>query len=235
MGRRFEERCFWDGGPLQCVQCLLTGEMVVLSGGPGAREDELFDQVAHEGSPLLVGRQGTDDTRKLIFADDLFRVRVESESRPGFESPQRLLKAATPDAESSAISQHGSWVEDVGILTMPFQSKVLRFDVLTPAGDREPIHLEWYMSSAAVGDRPAITVWCNLLACFDKVFKEMPQGLRKHRYRSWSSGKVAQATFARWGVPLHELIKSRKARQASCPQTADGRPVPRPIIGQSAK
>jgi len=209
---------------------LLTGEVVVLCGGPAAREDELFDFMDHEGSPLLVGRQGTDDTRKLIFADELFRMRVESESRPGFGSPQRLLKAARDDADHSATSQHSSWSKDVNIVSMPFLSKVLRFDIVCPAGDREPMHLEWYMSTAAVGDRPAVTVWCNLLTCFDKVFKEIPSKYRKQKYRYWSIGIGAQAAFARWGGPADELIKSKKSREAIVRLDAGALPM-QPDVG----
>jgi hypothetical protein len=223
-GRRFEECRFWDGGPLQCAQCLLSGEMVVLSGGPGARGEEQFDLVAHEGLPLLVGRQGTDETRTLMFADDLFGYRVESENRPGFESPQRLLKSRGDALTDSAISQHGSFVEDITVTTVPFQSKVLRYDILSPAGEREQVHLEWYMSHAAVGDKPAITVWCNLLACFNYIFKDVPKEMRKGRYRNWSTGSVAQNAFNRWEVPLHELLLSKKSREAMGRKTA-GRPM----------
>ena len=75
------------------------------------------------------------------------------------------------------------------------------------------------------GDKPDLVIATLASAGIDTTCSEdVPKEMRKGRYRNWSTGSVAQNAFNRWEVPLHELLLSKKSREAMGRKTA-GRPM----------
>ena len=157
--RRTEDLLWLHADGFQCLQCILTGELLVISGGLHAKEGELFDLVDHDGHAVLLGRHGTDETRTIWGVDDLFQYKVGWESREGYQEQQMRLIAgkARQTDRAATYSMHKVWVGDV--FSAPHDPKVLQ--ISNDKTGHQSALLEWFFTRLPLGNRPAITAWCG--------------------------------------------------------------------------
>jgi hypothetical protein len=217
-GRRFEDCRLWCAGGVQCLQCALTGETVVLSGGPNAKTDEQFDATSYEGRALLVGRLGTDDARTLVFADDFFKYSVVSEVRPDFEDPQRRIKSRVQsEGYHSALSKHNVWVGDDS--PGPYEAKVLPCIVGAPGDASAKVHLAWFFTSTSCGVEPAISMWCGVPRVLAYLFGRVDPRRRKMNSKAFIH--ALQGSLESFNLPAHGFMPSKEGRESQRRRAGD--------------
>lgn len=177
-GRYCADCAFWDAGPVQFLQCLLSAEVVVFGNVEYAKATEAYDLVSHNSRPVLIGREGSDDTRTVLLADELFKYTPEWTVGAGTQTPQRLLKlrdnlavrtgSVRPTMPCAAALRQSVALSREPSHSAPYHTTAMSLEVLKPeSGEREVVVLEVRRYDAPIGSEVRRMTYLRLLSLLD--------------------------------------------------------------------